>query len=184
MGRHRSVLVIRTDDGGGLRARPYMGLAEARCDLVGSLLMNIEGSGRLVRSRRAPARRLGSGRVGSSSLWYVGLMRLITWNCKGAFTRKQAVFSSLEPDVLVVPEAERFDVLGNVIGRPPVRSQEWVGENPKKGLAVVSYGDYSLRTTRLMSLDIDGSCRFRSTVLARSCYLRSGPSLIKRPATT
>lgn len=62
-------------------------------------------------------------------------MRLITWNCKGAFTRKRPAIEALHPDVLVVPEAEKLSTL---------RSVQWFGENPKKGLAVLSYGEYSL----------------------------------------
>jgi len=72
-------------------------------------------------------------------------MRLITWNCKGAFARKHPSIAALRPDILVVPEAERFNALGHAIGCPPVRSHAWIGENQNKGLAVVSYGGYSLR---------------------------------------
>ncbi|MEP7384491.1 MAG: endonuclease/exonuclease/phosphatase family protein [Gemmatimonadota bacterium] len=69
---------------------------------------------------------------------------MITWNCKGAFERKHAAIVSLKPDVLVVPEAARISELSHVLGESPVNSVEWIGENPRKGLAVISYGDYSL----------------------------------------
>jgi hypothetical protein len=71
-------------------------------------------------------------------------MKLITWNCKGAFHRKHASVATLQPDVLVVPEAAQMRDIDNVIGCRPVRSLQWIGSNPKKGLAVVSYGDYSI----------------------------------------
>lgn len=72
-------------------------------------------------------------------------MRLVTWNCQGGFARKHAAIAAMEPDVLVVPEAARVDGLEQVLGASPVNSVEWVGSNPRKGLGVVSYGEYSLR---------------------------------------
>jgi hypothetical protein len=51
---------------------------------------------------------------------------------------------ALKPDVLVVPEAEELRP-ANVIGATPVCSHRWVGDNRNKGLAVLSYGNYSFR---------------------------------------
>jgi exodeoxyribonuclease-3 len=69
-------------------------------------------------------------------------MRLISWNCKGAFHRKHDAISELRPDVLIVPECERLSGIPQALGAIPVRSCQWVGTNPRKGLAVLSYGDY------------------------------------------
>jgi hypothetical protein len=69
-------------------------------------------------------------------------MRLTTWNCKGGFHRKHGAIATLGADVLVLPECGRLSAVNNVLGAAPVRSFEWVGENPRKGLGVVSYGDY------------------------------------------
>lgn len=72
-------------------------------------------------------------------------MRLVTWNCKGAFAKKHSAVAALEPDILVVPESEKPAGVCNVLGCAAVRSVEWAGDNPKKkGLAVLSYGDYHL----------------------------------------
>lgn len=71
--------------------------------------------------------------------------RLITWNCQGAFRRKHGDIAALSPDILVVPEAE--DITGGswALSSAAVNSVEWIGDNPnKKGLGVVSYGEYSL----------------------------------------
>jgi exodeoxyribonuclease III len=59
--------------------------------------------------------------------------------------RKHAVVGELAPDVLVVPECGRIGGLNQGIGLAPVRSVEWVGDDPHKGLGVISYGEYSLR---------------------------------------
>lgn len=71
-------------------------------------------------------------------------LRLVTWNCKGAFARKHAAIAALKPDILVVPEAGNFDTLDRVPGRRRVRDIRWIGDNPHKGLAVISYGNVTL----------------------------------------
>lgn len=95
-------------------------------------------------------------------------MRLISWNCKGAFGRKHASVAELAPDVLVLPECGRMRALNNVLNCAPVRSFEWIGDNPRKGLGVVSYGSYSLRVHPsydpklrwILPLDVDGPTPF------------------------
>lgn len=72
-------------------------------------------------------------------------MKLITWNCKGAFYRKHDFAASLCPDVLVVPECEKISTIAQPYNFAPVRSLAWFGENSRKGLAVISYGDYSIK---------------------------------------
>jgi hypothetical protein len=69
-------------------------------------------------------------------------MRLISWNCKGAFHRKHDVISALRPDVLVVPECEELPGIPQALGAAPATSFLWFGAYPRKGLAVFSYGDY------------------------------------------
>ena len=70
-------------------------------------------------------------------------MRLVSWNCKGAFHQKHDAISELRPDVLIVPECERLSDIPQALGGAPVMSFEWFGTNPRKGLAVLSYGDYA-----------------------------------------
>ena len=70
-------------------------------------------------------------------------MRLITWNCKGAFHRKHDFVAELNPDVLIVPECEKLSEVSRPFGSTPARTIEWFGSNPRKGLAVIAYGDYS-----------------------------------------
>src|SRR5438876_522013 len=71
-------------------------------------------------------------------------MRLITWNCKGAFHRKHDFVAALRPDILIVPECEKVSGITQQFSSAPVQSFEWFGSNPRKGLAVISYGDYAL----------------------------------------
>lgn len=70
-------------------------------------------------------------------------MRLITWNCKGAFHRKHDYVAALRPDILIVPECEKIAGVTQPFNCAPVRSIGWFGSNTRKGLAVLSYGDYT-----------------------------------------
>ena len=72
-------------------------------------------------------------------------MRLITWNCKGAFHRKHEFAAALSPDILIVPECEKPSGVQQLLGSRAVRSFEWFGTNPRKGMAVVTYGEYELQ---------------------------------------
>jgi exodeoxyribonuclease-3 len=72
-------------------------------------------------------------------------MRLVTWNCKGAFHRKHDFVAALHPDILIVPECEKLYGLTQPFDSPVVRSFKWFGNNPHKGLAVISYGEYEIQ---------------------------------------
>src|SRR5260221_8077182 len=95
-------------------------------------------------------------------------MRLITWNCKGAFHRKHDFVAALQPDILVVPECEKLSEISQPFGSSPVRTIKWFGSNPRKGLAVISYGDctfelhssYDPRHEWIVPLSISGPLSF------------------------
>ncbi len=71
-------------------------------------------------------------------------MRLVAWNCNMALHRKMDALLELEPDVAVVSECARperlrqklpdADVIGGIT---------WVGRNPNKGLAIITFNGYS-----------------------------------------
>lgn len=71
-------------------------------------------------------------------------MRLVSWNCKGAFHRKSALVEELRPDLLVVPECEELESITQTFGAKPLRSIQWIGDNPRKGLGVFAFGEYSI----------------------------------------
>jgi hypothetical protein len=60
-------------------------------------------------------------------------LRIVTWNCGMALTRKAPSLSALNPDIAVVQECSKksVDVL-----RSHGFSGLWFGANPNKGLAV------------------------------------------------
>lgn len=71
-------------------------------------------------------------------------MRIITWNCNMAFRKKAAIILRYRPDILVVPECENAAKLMQYPGFRKPHSIIWFGNNPNKGLAILSYCDLTL----------------------------------------
>lgn len=69
-------------------------------------------------------------------------MKLITWNCQGAFRKKADIILSHQPDILVVQECEHPDklVFSSTTQRP--NDSHWHGDSVHKGLGIYSYSDY------------------------------------------
>ena len=70
-------------------------------------------------------------------------MKLISWNCQGAFRNKAEVILAHKPDILVVQECEHPDRLIFTTSVPKPKFLYWHGDNIHKGIAVYSYSDYS-----------------------------------------
>jgi exodeoxyribonuclease-3 len=73
-------------------------------------------------------------------------MRIVTWNCNMALERKLDPLLALAPDIAVVcecaqPSRLRARAGPGWTGGEPV----WVGQNPNKGLAVLTFNGYSAR---------------------------------------
>jgi exodeoxyribonuclease-3 len=72
-------------------------------------------------------------------------MKLITWNCQGAFRKKAAFILPQQPDILVIQECEHPDKLGfNASSQLPT-DVLWFGDNEHKGLGVFSYSQYKFQ---------------------------------------
>lgn len=72
-------------------------------------------------------------------------MRLITWNCQGAFRQKADVILKYKPDILVVQECEHSEKIVFKSKRKKPNDILWIGDNKHKGLGIFSYSDYKLR---------------------------------------
>ncbi len=69
-------------------------------------------------------------------------MRLISWNCQGAFRKKADLILALHPDILVVQECEHPDkYVYNPTNKKP-DSQYWYGDSKHKGICIHSFNDY------------------------------------------
>jgi len=76
-------------------------------------------------------------------------MKLITWNCQGAFRKKAQHLAILEPTLVVIQECEcpsKLRFPGTA--QPPAQRPDdflWQGDNLDKGVGVFAYGDLRLR---------------------------------------
>lgn len=70
-------------------------------------------------------------------------MRIVAWNCKGGLRRKMDLVSALTPEILIVSESEKISGK-EALGAERVKNILWFGNDPRKGLAVVSFGEYTL----------------------------------------
>lgn len=75
-------------------------------------------------------------------------MRIIEWNCQGAFRLKNKAILNLSPDILIIPECENEEKLqfGKLTSKP--NDFIWYGDSENKGIAICSYSDYKLRVLK------------------------------------
>jgi exonuclease III len=71
-------------------------------------------------------------------------MKLITWNCQGAFRKKVNQILPFNPDILIVPESEHPDKLDFNLSNKRPNSFLWHGDNIHKGIGIYSYSDYKI----------------------------------------
>ena len=85
-------------------------------------------------------------------------MRLVAWNCAMRFGRKLDALLSLRPDVAVLSEIASPAVLQAKLRRVHELPIVWIGDNPHKGLAVISFTGNKLV--------LDASCRSTNQYVA------------------
>jgi exodeoxyribonuclease-3 len=66
-------------------------------------------------------------------------MRLVAWNCAMGFERKLAALSALRPDIAILSEVACPEKLRSQLPALEELPIVWVGNNPNKGLAVLSF---------------------------------------------
>lgn len=70
------------------------------------------------------------------------MIKLLTWNCQGAFRKKFMPIAAMRPDLAVIQECEHPDRISWKDGNPPTRVA-WFGEKPARGLGVFSWTDFT-----------------------------------------
>ena len=80
-------------------------------------------------------------------------MKIITWNCQGAFRKKAEFILTHLPDVLIIPESEHSVNLKFKADVPLPTDSIWLGNNPNKGLGVFSYSDFRFKLLDLHNPD-------------------------------
>lgn len=69
-------------------------------------------------------------------------MKIIEWNCQGAFRKKNEQILKQNPDILIIPECENEERLKFGKLTPKPNDFFWYGDRPNKGIAIFSYSDY------------------------------------------
>ena len=72
-------------------------------------------------------------------------LRIVSWNCQGAFRKKYQSAFELNPDILVIQECESIDRLKGFVPSEWLDSAIWVGDKPAKGLAVFAKPGFKLQ---------------------------------------
>jgi exodeoxyribonuclease-3 len=89
-------------------------------------------------------------------------MRLITWNCQGAFRKKSDLILALQPDILVIQECEHPDkYVYNLTNKKP-DSQYWHGIK-HKGICIQSFNDYKFELLPVFNSSFKYILPFRVT---------------------
>ncbi len=71
-------------------------------------------------------------------------MKLLTWNCQGAFRKKIVHLTDLQPTLVAIQECECPSKLRFTDPGPPPADFLWQGDNLDKGVGVFGYGDLRL----------------------------------------
>jgi exodeoxyribonuclease III len=71
-------------------------------------------------------------------------MKLVTWNCQGAFRKKFSSIAAIKPDLAVIQECEHPDRIKWGTDYPKPSSVLWFGEKPTKGLGVFSWTEVEI----------------------------------------
>lgn len=67
-------------------------------------------------------------------------MRFVAWNCRDAFETKLGTLLSMEPDVAVISEARRDDL----VALPAGSSHLWLGAQNGRGVCVIGFGEWKI----------------------------------------
>ena len=79
--------------------------------------------------------------AGPSRKYASTVLRIVSWNVARSLRTKWDAITALAPDLAILPEVSRTDIESLV---PDPRHRDWFGDNDRKGLGLVAFGDYTL----------------------------------------
>ena len=77
-------------------------------------------------------------------------MKIIEWNCQGAFRTKNEKILELKPDLLIILECENEEKLNFGKDTPQPNDFYWYSKG-KKGIGIFSYSDYKIKPLPLFN---------------------------------
>lgn len=72
-------------------------------------------------------------------------MRIVSWNCQGAFRKKADFILTLKPDMLVIQECEHPDKLKFSENTKKPNDVYWYSDGGKKGIGIFSYSNFKFK---------------------------------------
>ncbi|MEK6493595.1 endonuclease/exonuclease/phosphatase family protein [Myroides odoratimimus] len=72
-------------------------------------------------------------------------MKIVTWNCNGAFRNKFKQISSLNADIFIIQECENPMETNDQSYKLWAKNYTWIGENKNKGLAIFAKPNIKLQ---------------------------------------
>lgn len=91
-------------------------------------------------------------------------LRLVVWNCAMALDRKWEALVRLQPDIAVVAECARPDIVKHRLGHPlGTRDALWVGRSEHKGLGVFCFGEWAAHLDSSHTEDLEFVAPIRVT---------------------
>ncbi|MCP9769366.1 endonuclease/exonuclease/phosphatase family protein [Lacihabitans sp. LS3-19] len=81
-------------------------------------------------------------------------MKIITWNCQGAFRKKAKSIFIKNPDITIIQECENLEKLNTEKNLDLLKNQIWIGDNKHKGLGIFSNEKYILNIHQKYNPDL------------------------------
>ncbi|MBI3944266.1 MAG: endonuclease/exonuclease/phosphatase family protein [Chloroflexi bacterium] len=93
-------------------------------------------------------------------------MRIVSWNCQGAFRKKAERIARYQPDIAVIQECECPEKLTFPADIPHPTVCVWFGASPSKGIGIFSYtaaqfetaADHDAAIHYCIPIKVSGSC--------------------------
>jgi exonuclease III len=95
-------------------------------------------------------------------------MKIITWNCSGAFRKKICKIKELNPDIMVIQECENPEKYMDKIDKENKFNFYWTGHNQHKGLGVFYTSDQKVEKLEGFSLPPRSSQREHTNMCLQS----------------
>jgi len=90
-------------------------------------------------------------------------MKLISWNCQGAFRKKADIILAQHPDILVIQECEHPDKLKFAPFTPKPDDLYWHSDGGRKGIGLFSYANYRFELLPVFNPEFRYVLPFRAT---------------------
>jgi exonuclease III len=107
-------------------------------------------------------------------------LKILTWNCNGAFRKKFASICELDADIYIIQECENPEVSSDDRYKEWARNFLWTGENKNKGLGIFAKPNIIIRD---LQWDTNGlkyfiACKVsdKFTLLATWCHGANSPT--------